>query len=155
VTDERMTAMQKTNEKLIVDAGVFIDAFDSESPSREESIDFLSKIAASGKIITMPAHGLFEIKCAFKKLLTLKNNFSGPNILDKMNHQIEIIHIDEAFINRYIGVDIPYIKAGDHIYIVVAKDNGYTVVTRDNTFTNRALEAGVKVLSPKEYIDSL
>ncbi len=72
-----------------------------------------------------------------------------------MSYPIELIHIDDKFIQRYSMVRIPYTKAGDHIFVVIAKENNYPLVTNDLGMTNVARGCDVQVFSPKEYSDIL
>jgi len=54
---------------------------------------------------------------------------------------------------KYVNVDLPYIKAGDHLFIVVAKVNDYPLITWDKVMYNKAKETGVKVYTPREYLN--
>jgi rRNA-processing protein FCF1 len=139
--------------KLIVDSNVFINSFDQESGFREESIRFLSKMAEIGQVITMPAHGLFEITCALKRLSEHDRKYLHPVIFGQTRYPIEAIHIDQEFIAKYSIVEVPYIKAGDHLYLVVSKLNGYPLITRDNGLRERAKEAGINVFTPTEFLE--
>lgn len=139
--------------KLIVDSNVFINSFNEASEFREESIKFLTEMVNVGQQITMPAHGLFEIMCSLKRLSEKDRKYLHPIILGETEYPIEAIHIDADFIEKYSSVDVPYIKAGDHLFLVVAKHNRYALVTRDITLTKRAIEANVKVYTPTAYIE--
>lgn len=138
--------------KLIVDSNVFISSFQKDSEFRDESIGFLEKILKVGQLITMPAHGLFEILCTLKRLSEHDKQYLHPVIFGQTEYPIETIHIDKKFIEKYINVEIPYIKAGDHLYLVVAKLNGYPLITRDNGMRKCAKEASIKVFTPTEFL---
>lgn len=139
---------------LLVDSSVFIASFDPVSDNYQNSLDLLNTLCRRSIQITMPAHGWFEIQCTFQRLQN-ENRFVGPIINGQMNYQIELIHIDAAFIKKYQMVDIPYTKAGDHIFVVIAKVNGYPLVTNDLGMIKVARQCGVQVFSPKEYADKL
>jgi len=62
--------------KLIVDSCVFIDAFEPQSPNYLAAVQLLEKLRARDLLITMPAHGWFEIQCTFQRL-SLKQQFVG------------------------------------------------------------------------------
>lgn len=139
---------------LLVDSSVFIDAFDPESTNHKESLGFLENLGNRSILITMPAHGWFEVQCTFQRLI-FENRFVGPIINGQMNYQIELIPIDADFIKKYQMADIPYTRAGDHIFVVIAKVNGYPLVTNDLGMIEVARQCGVQVFSPKEYADKL
>jgi len=141
--------------KLIVDANVFIDSFDRSSKFRDESIEFLSKTAEIRQLITMPAHGLFEITCTLKRMSEIDRKYLHPLIFGQTQYPIEAIHIDQEFIEKYSTVEVPYIKAGDHLYLVVAKFNNYPLITRDDKLKKCAKKAGINVQNPTEFLTKL
>lgn len=130
--------------KLIVDSCVFIDAFDPESANYSDSFELLETLREKGIVIAMPAHGWFEVRCALQRLSKQKK-FVAPRIGGGgvMNYPLELIHIDEKFISKYAMIDMPYTKAGDHIFIVVAKVNGYELITSDTKMYKISKEIGI------------
>lgn len=72
-----------------------------------------------------------------------------------MDYPIELIHIDKAFIKKYAMAEIPYIKAGDHIYIAIAKFNNYRLITSDEKMIAVSKECGVRVFKPVEFMAQL
>ncbi len=142
-------------DKIIVDSNIFINSFNKKCEHRDESINFLTTMADTAQQITMPAHGLFEIMCSLKRLSEKDRTYVHPVILGKTEYPIEAIHIDYDFIEKYSSVEIPYIKAGDHLFLVVAKYNDYPLITRDGGLTKKAKEAGVNVYTPTEYINEV
>lgn len=137
--------------KLIVDSCVFIDAFDPQSSNHQDSLSFLECLRRLNRLITMPAHGWFEVQCTLQRL-TNQNKFIGPRILDVMIYPIELIHIDKEFIEKYAMVDVPYTKAGDHMFIVVAKVNGYELITSDQKMYDISKSININVFKPREYL---
>lgn len=138
--------------KLLVDSSVFIASFDSQSELRAEAIQLLRELTKRQIIISMPAHGWFEVQCALQRLSRVDKRFSGPNIDGRMNYLLELIHIDEPFIKKYSMADIPYIKAGDHIFIAVAKLNSVPLITSDKKMIAVSKECGVQVFTPAEFL---
>ena len=53
---------------LIVDACVFIDTFDPQSPNHCASLRLLETLRQRDLLISMPAHGWFEVQCTLKRL---------------------------------------------------------------------------------------
>jgi predicted nucleic acid-binding protein len=66
--------------------------------------------------------------------------------------QITPIPIDETFVTKYYAVDLPYLKAGDLIFVAMAKGDGSVLITEDDTQYKKAKEAGVTVYRIKEYL---
>lgn len=140
--------------KLLVDSCVFIDAFDPRSPNHAESLALLDILRSRSILVTMPAHGWFEVQCTLQRLVKEKR-FVGPAILGYMNYPIGLIHIDMQFIQKYAMTEMPYIKAGDHIFIAIAKVNGYPLITSDSKMTDVGRQCGVHIFSPSEFSEEL
>lgn len=140
--------------KLLVDSCVFIDAFDPQSLNHAESLALMEDLQRREILITMPAHGWFEIQCNLQRL-SMEKRFVGPNINGNRNYQMKLIHIDALFIQKYSMANIPYIKAGDHIFLAVAKVGGYQLVTSDLELRKASRQCGVQVFSPSEFSDRL
>ena len=140
--------------KLLVDTCVFVDTFDPSSNNYADSLELLEEFRNRNQLITMPAHAMFEVLCTLNRL-TIENRFNGPTIGNKMDYPIELIHIDNKFIDKYAMVEIPYIKAGDHIFVVVAKVNNYPLISSDSKMIDVCKKCGVNIYSPKEYLNYL
>ena len=146
--------MALVDKKLLVDSCVFIDSFDPHSPNHRAAVQLLEQLLARNLLITMPAHGWFEVQCASQKLSS-EQRFVGPVIAGRMAYPIKLIHIDKPFIERYAMADIPYIKAGDHIFIAFAKINDYALITSDAKMIDVSKQCGVRVFEPAEFMNEL
>lgn len=139
---------------LLIDTCVFIDAFDPESPNHNSSIRLLEELRQRDILVKMPASAWFEIWCTAQRL-TNQAKFAGPTIAGVMAYPIQLIHIDDKFIRKYSMADVPYIKAGDHIFVAMAKTNGWTLITSDAQMGRVSRECGVDVCSPGEFLNRL
>lgn len=140
--------------KILVDSCVYINAFKEDSEYREQCISFLEAFSRLQRPITMPAHGWFEVWCNLKRIEKIDQKFKGVSINDQWSFPLELIHIDAEFIGKYGNVQIPYAKAGDHIYLVVAHVNRYPLVTTDGGMAKIARQLGISVYSPSEFLVS-
>src|SRR5690606_24280614 len=141
-------------KKILVDSCVFINAMKEDSVHRDQCVTFLECLERSGTPMTMPAHGWFEVWCNVKRVEKIDKTFKGVSINGQWAFPIELIHIDDKFIGKYGNVQIPYAKAGDHIYLVVAHVNQFPLVTTDNGMAKIAKEIGISVYSPAEFVAS-
>lgn len=140
--------------KILVDSCVFINAMKEDSSHRSECVAFLEYLKKSGKVMTMPAHGWFEVFCNLKRVESIDKQFKGVSIGGEWNYAFELIHIDAEFITKYGNVQIPYAKAGDHIYLVVAHVNQLPLVTTDRGMRKIAEQLGISVYEPAEFVAS-
>jgi hypothetical protein len=138
--------------KLIVDTCVLIDSFQKDNLHRASSIAFIDHCVRHNQLITIPAHGWFEFWCNVNRLSAIERQYLHPMFADKMQLPVELIHIDEHFISRYGNVKIPYLKASDYIFLVVAYENKYQLVTRDAQMIKIGRQVGVQVFTPTEYL---
>lgn len=136
---------------ILVDSCVFIDSFDPRSPHHKTSLALLKTLAAKGVVVTMPAHGWFEVQCTLQRLRN-EGRFVGPKIGKHQQYPLKLIHIDEKFIAKYAIAKLPYIKAGDHIFLAVAKVNNVSLITSDGNMIKIAKAAGVSVFTPAEAL---
>lgn len=141
--------------KLLVDSCVFIASFDNQSEHRTIAIQLFDELARRQIIITMPAHGWFEVQCTLQRLSSLDKSFTGPRIAGLMTYPMELLHIDQPFIQKYSMAPIPYIKAGDHIFIAVAKLNDIPLITTDKKMIAVSKECGVRVFTPSEFLTDI
>ena len=146
--------MTQVDMKLLVDSCVFIDAFDPQSSNHSAAVQLLEELSARDLLITMPTHGWFEVQCAFQRLSS-EQRFVGPTIAGRMDYPVELMHIDKPFIEKYAMADIPYIKAGDHIFIAIAKINDYPLITSDAKMITVSKQCGVRVFEPVEFMNEL
>lgn len=137
---------------LLVDSCVFINAFKNDSEYRDDSRKFLDFVLKSGQIITMPAHGWFEVWCNLKRIERIDKQFSSTTFDGFRHYPIRLIHIDAHFISKYGNVDIPYARAGDHIYLVVAHVDLYQLITWDKPMVKIARELNIDVENPTDYL---
>ena len=65
---------------------------------------------------------------------------------------VEFIHIDAQFLENYASVDIPIIKAMDHLFLVVAKKNKLPLITWDKQMIAAGVKCGVDVATPTDWL---
>jgi predicted nucleic acid-binding protein len=139
---------------IVIDSNVVIDTFDPESPNYADSFDFMTYIISNEILFAMPMHGWFEISCTLNRIK--KNKGINPPIIDGAKSMlIEFIHIDDEFLANYASVDVPIIKAMDHLFLVVAKKNKLPLVTWDKQMTNAGLKCEVDILNPRKWLSRL
>ena len=97
---------------------------------------------------------MFEVLCTLKRFSN-EGIFNGSTISNKMDYPIELIYINKEFIDKYAMVEIPYIKAGDSIFVAVAKVNNYPLVSSDRKMIEVCKKCGIDVYNPAQYFKHL
>lgn len=81
-------------------------------------------------------HALFELSAAAKQeklaLGGSKLRFSETFTPDD-GFRIEPVTMDEAFLNKYTLLDLPYLKSSDLIFVAMAKVDGDILITEDES----------------------
>ena len=113
---------------IVIDSNVILDTFDPRSPNREASFSFMEYIIGNGILFAMPMHGWFEIYCTVNRMKK-EGKALPPVISGSQSMMVEFIHIDAQFLEKYGSVEVPVIKAMDHLFLVVAKKNNLPLVT--------------------------
>jgi rRNA-processing protein FCF1 len=62
------------------------------------------------------------------------------------------VPIDMAFLDHHPTGDLPHLKAGDLIYLAMAKADKVPLITEDQGLYDKAREAGVAVFKISEYV---
>ena len=136
---------------IVIDSNVIIDTFDPKSPNYKASFSFMEYILKNEVLFAMPMHGWFEINCTLNRIRK-QNGLEPPIIAGKQSMMIEFLHIDSQFVENYTSVDIPVIRAMDHLFLVVAKKNNLPLVTWDGQMTTAGKECGTQVFNPEEWM---
>lgn len=103
----------------------------------------------------MPMHGLFEIRCTIRRITELDRKEVAPPYTELNQLPIRPVPIDHKFVENYAEVDVPYAKAADTIFLVMAKKLGLPLVTRDKPMYRKAQEAGIRVFDVSEALGHL
>lgn len=136
---------------MVIDSNVIIDTFDPLSPHHSASYKFMDYILGENILFAMPMHGWFEINCTLNRIKKEKG-IVPPILAGGQQMTIEFIHIDDQFLQNYSAVDVPVIKAMDHLFLVVAKKNQLSLITWDEQMTKAGKECGVDVINPQEWM---
>lgn len=136
---------------IVVDSNVIIDTFDPKSPSYEGSLSFMNHIIRNRVFFAMPMHGWFEINCTLNRMQK-EGRVLPPIVSGREEMMVKFIHIDAQFLEKYASVDIPIIKAMDHLFLVVAKKNKLPLITWDKQMIAAGVKCGVDVANPTDWL---
>lgn len=106
---------------MIIDSNVIIDTFDPLSPNHKDSYKFMEYVISNKLLFAMPMHGWFEIKCVLNRKKKESGISALPVFAGQQQMPIEFINIDGEFLENYMHVEVPVIKAMDQIFLVIAK----------------------------------
>lgn len=136
---------------IVIDSNVILDTFDLSSPNHGLSMTFMEYIIGNRVLFAMPMHGWFEIKCTLNRMKK-EGRAVPPIISESQSMMVELIHIDALFLENYSSVEIPVIKAMDHLFLVVAKKNGLPLITWDKQTMAAGDQCNAQVFNPEEWM---
>ena len=139
-------------QKILIDTCIVIAAIDKNSLDHVTAHKLLEWAEKEKIMFSIPAHAVFEIWCTGKRLAKIDKTFQGGAINNKFNYPIDVLYIDEVFLKKYGNVELKHIKAGDHIFLVVAKLDNYPLITLDSKMIKVAKAEGIEVYTPDEFI---
>lgn len=140
-----------THKLIIVDSSVVIDAFDSNSKSHHVANLFIEGARENGFKLVMPMHAFFEVKCTMHRIAHFEKRKVSPPY-KSFDTALPFVPqpIDQKFVDNYFEVDVPYAKAGDTIFLVMAKKLGLALVTHDTGMREKARSCGINALNAEE-----
>jgi predicted nucleic acid-binding protein len=144
------------DKEIVVDTSVILDILVTSRPGHRFGKLIGVYLIDNGVRITVPMHALFEIKSgvleakreAIAKGGTLQIN---EDVSESTPLKYNFIPVDNAFFEKYFLPELPHIKAGDYMFIALAKVDGLTLLTDDAAQYAIAKEAGVTVYNSEEF----
>lgn len=139
---------------MVIDASVLTDMFLTDSPRHHNALELVKFIQSNNIIVTIPMHAVLELKCA---IANVKLNSGSGDLTAFFSESsplpINTVPIDNNFFHEYMDITVPYLKAGDLPYILVAKKKNIPLITEDEKQYRVAKQSGVNVFTIKEFID--
>lgn len=140
---------------IVLDSSVLADIF-VKSRSRHEWGRKLSDFIQKKDIkIIIPIHAILEVKSAIdnERLNPVRGEVSKEFFTEDSPLKIRTIPIDQKFLREYHNLNIPYIKAGDLIFILIAKKHGYKLITEDTNQSRVAKSIGIDTYTIEEFLN--
>lgn len=137
---------------VVVDASVLVDMFIETQQRHCLSQQLIKTLKSKNITLFVPMHAAFEVRCAIEKECEQRPD---DVLSDKGPLKIKHIFLDNRFIENYWDLSIPYIKAGDLPYIMIAKKKDIPLITEDNKQKNVAMKSGVKAFGIKEFLEEM
>jgi len=137
---------------IVIDASVLVDIFVTTQQERHKRSQQLKSFLEKNSFkVKIPMHAWFEVHCAVKN----RRRKKYKDILKIEDIDVTFIYLDDKFLDVYWNPDIPYIKAGDLPYILIAKKDGLPLVTEDTDQKRVAIESGVEAFTIQEFLEEM
>lgn len=140
---------------VVIDACALLNIMLQDQPAYDDGQRALAKIREWQLVIAVPMHVLFEVEC----MMMRKNQLEGgvgagsPALSEETPLWFLPVAIDEVFVRRYRDPTLPYVKAGDFMYMAMAKREAAPLITEDRQLYGAARRAGMQAVFLKEFAD--
>jgi predicted nucleic acid-binding protein len=140
-------------DRIIVDSSVIISALEPSDVNHVVCRALVDYLINGSYQIRMPMHGIFETACAFTRLRTIDKKLLPDGFsMGWQEIPIEQVPIDIDFVKEYLDQDLPYLRAGDYIYLAMSKKMGLPLITNDQELYSKSRICGVSVFTPEEFL---
>ena len=144
------------DKEIVVDAGILLDIVVRTRPRHKFAKLIGVYLIDNGIRIKVPMHAMFEIKAAMKDAkMQAETKGEAVQINEDISEMTPLnfdpVPIDGAFFSKYSDAGIPYLKAGDYLYVALAKVDGLILLTEDQAQYDAAVTAGVRVYTAMEF----
>lgn len=136
---------------IIVDTNVLVDMHLSHRPRHQEALKLKHYLDSHSIRLKIPMHAMFEIASALQSEFRTVGR-SGFQISQGVIYT-DPVPIDWDFIDRYFEADLPYLRAGDLIFVAMAKRDQALLITEDDDLYKVAKSVGVAVYRTKEFLE--
>lgn len=141
---------------IIIDTSVLVDIFVT-TRSRHSDAKELGKYLIDNQLtIRIPWHAVFEFASALEseKIVSSRQRLELWPELDEATPLVfDPVPIDGDFVMKYYSRDLPYMKAGDSIFVAMARVDGAILITEDSEQYKKAQAVGVDTYRIGEFLD--
>ncbi len=155
---EECDAWAFTGRAVIVDTSVLVDFALETSPRHADALNLIRRLVDRRFRIRVPFHAAFEFQAACRRSIRFEGgrHTTHANSRDRsLVVPLHLVPIDTAFLEHYVTVDLPHLKAGDLIFLALARADNVPLVTENQQLYDKAREVGVKVFKVGEYLATL
>jgi predicted nucleic acid-binding protein len=143
-------------KEIVIDASVLLDIVVRTRPRHKFAKLIGAYLIDNGIRIKVPMHALFDIRSAmlFAKTEAMEKGETvqiNEDIGETTPLNLDPVPVDDHFFRKYYDPAIPYLKAGDYVYVALAKVDGLILLTEDAAQYKAAKKAGVNVFNAEEF----
>ena len=137
---------------LVLDTSVLVDIFNQDSGRHPSALKLANHIVNNNYRVTLPYHALFELGSSMKREIASLN--LNKHITEKRPLLVNMVPIDDSFLQKYMDTSVPYLKAGDLLFVLIAKKEGLKLITEDVAQYEVARAANVEVYKIQDYLNT-
>jgi predicted nucleic acid-binding protein len=135
---------------VVVDATFLTDLFLSSRVRNPFAVRASKILMGKRARVIAPYHSIFEVSSALRwEKAHAKAFVPCPDLKD---FRYLALNIDKAFLEKYLDTSLPRLKAGDSLYLAVAKKESAILITNDSELGKVGNSCGVEALTVEEFV---
>jgi predicted nucleic acid-binding protein len=125
-------------DAMVVDASVWVAAFDPMDSHHQDSVAFLRAVEAAGVPLSIPAVALVETGCAIARRTGSSSSASDATRVLMNRRSLTIEPMSAALLATAIEVGIQHrLRGGDAVYVATARVTGGQLIAWDRELLER------------------
>lgn len=137
---------------VTIDTNVMISMILEDQPHHQEAIKVYNKIKDENWRVILPLTSVYENQCVLKRerlkgKLLLSRSFEGL--------EYDTIDISNKNFDEYFFPDLPYTKAGDMLFLSIAKRWCIPLITEDKKLLRAGKDAGIVAVNCEGFLKIL
>jgi predicted nucleic acid-binding protein len=137
---------------IVIDSSVLVRIFDEAEDGHGQAVKIGHYLVDNGIRVRIPYHALFEVSSTFKRKNQSGSLKAYQGIAEMNPLLVDPVPVDEAFFSRYFDASLPYLKAGDSLFLAMAKKDSAILITEDKQQYAAAQSVGVQVFRVEEFL---
>lgn len=141
---------------MVIDASVLTDMWIISRPRHSQAVQLARLIQSKDLKPMIPMHAVLELKCAIdsERCIPGKGELDPDIFSESAPLAITPVAIDGYFLREYHDLTVPFMKAGDLPYVLIAKRHNCALITEDIRQYKVAKRFGVNVYTISEYLNA-
>ena len=138
----------------VFDTSVLLDMSMASRP-RYSVASKLAHLNLAGQLgVVAPFHALFELSAGIKQQKQAGSVAFSSEATWQRAFKFNFVPVDQAFFDRYFTLEVPYLPAGDLLFLLLARGENLPLVTEDVRQSERAADAGVVTFNASSFLQA-
>jgi predicted nucleic acid-binding protein len=142
---------------VVVDTSVLVDFALESAKLHADAVLLFRLLLERGIRIRAPYHAAFEFLATVRRQVLFEGAIqsSQAGVADQsLVVAVHAVPINSAFSNHYTTTGLPQLKAGDLLFLALARGDGATLITEDIDLHKKAVATGVRCFKIRQYLEN-
>jgi predicted nucleic acid-binding protein len=140
---------------VVLDTSVLADFALGSASRHNDAVRLMEALVARSIRTVVPFHAAIEFMCTLRRVVRCEDGHQSPhaaNMPGTIQLKLLAVPIDSDFMQRYPTSDLPLLKAGDILFLAIARAGAVPLLTEDKKLYSQAKSVGVQSFTIQEYL---